>query len=662
MDKNIIMTCDYESLIFRRRRGGYASVNEAELYMKERSEDTVRKLAARGINYIRTSFFKGFGLKAEAEEIAIAKRFIKLCHKYGIKVQTYVQFGSISRETMLLEEPDAEDWMAKTGAGELLTMTYGHQYFRPMPCFTKPGWWKYLRKVLKVAIREAKADAIGFDNVGLAVEPETCRCTCCKREFIAYLNRKYNFAAKAGRKIMTERFGFSDLRFVLPPSWNRFNLATSYSPVNDPIMQEWVQFKADSLKKVMTGLTDYIRTLKRDTLVEYNIYPWWGANSAFYSGIDMGRLSGTMDAFWNERDPLPRIDSDGAFSGRVRSYKLARAMNAIAFNFTNSPNAEQRHLAYAEMLAFNQGTLSAIGQRALSWAGDKFPEADDFVSFRHKHGDLFGETESLASVAILEAGTSLAYNGQEPHQAAVQTFISLFESQVPFDLLLENQLSDLSKYKAVILPSAECLSTSQLNTLADYVKNGGGLVFTGKTSFYDEWRRLWNIPRLWQLFGKDELRKIRSGQAARASFGKGRLAYLPELQPVKPFKLTNEDWYFSPSWWFPAKNARELIGAMKWCHKEELPLIATAPKSLGLELLADKCGDRILLHLVNYNLRKPLNKFKLKLNLAGFAQTATLIQTTGNSTVKLRKSGKALVCDIARLERYGVLAINQTGK
>ena len=73
---------------------------------------------------------------------------------------------------------------------------------------------------------------------------------------------------------------------------------------------------------------------------------------------------------------------------------------------------------------------------------------------------------------------------------------ALIQSMIPFDLIFDQHLADLSKYRVLILPQTECLSDAQLAAVRRFVEGGGGLIATGQAGLYDEWRRVRVRPGL----------------------------------------------------------------------------------------------------------------------------------------------------------------------
>src|SRR5205085_7668047 len=74
--------------------------------------------------------------------------------------------------------------------------------------------------------------------------------------------------------------------------------------------------------------------------------------------------------------------------------------------------------------------------------------------------------------------------------------LPLIEQRVPFRLIFDEHVADLSPYRVLILPESECLSDSQIAAIRLFVERGGGLVVIGRSGLYDQWRRLRIKPGL----------------------------------------------------------------------------------------------------------------------------------------------------------------------
>ncbi len=131
-------------------------------------------------------------------------------------------------------------------------------------------------------------------------------------------------------------------------------------------------------------------------------------------------------------------------------------------------------LGDCEALAFNRHCVVAHGQIA---------------HYLHHNFEYFKETETIADVAILRSYASIAHSTGETRYSTILFEQTLIQRQIPFDIIFNNQLKDLSKYSVLVLADQESLSDEQTSLIRDYVNRGGGLVATGNTSLFTEWRR-----------------------------------------------------------------------------------------------------------------------------------------------------------------------------
>jgi hypothetical protein len=82
-----------------------------------------------------------------------------------------------------------------------------------------------------------------------------------------------------------------------------------------------------------------------------------------------------------------------------------------------------------------------------------------------------------------------AGNVEERYLANVfGAFRAVTEEHLPTTVLADWHLNpdDLARFKVIVLPNTACLSDKQAESLAEYVKQGGGLVATGHTSLFRE--------------------------------------------------------------------------------------------------------------------------------------------------------------------------------
>ena len=633
------MTSNHEPLMFR-RRVGYARVDEEDYYKKEHTEETVKDLISQGITIARTHFYKGFGLVAEAEEIANTIKFTKLCHKNGIIVQGYLQFGTFQYETMYLEEPESKGWACKDKNGLNITLGYAPQFFRYKPCLNNASYINYLKKVIKKGIQEVGLDMIGFDNVGISMEPEACTCDACKEKYVEFVKNKYRLDTEKGRKLAKEVFGYDNLECILPPAWNKWNMPIDLYKITDPSTQEWVNFKCETLNNAVKELCAYAKSLKKNIILEWNVYPSWGFNSMYWNGIDMAEIGKYIDGFYNEHDPYPKIDKNGIIISMIRSFKLARAMGN--FVVPNNSHESDRHLkiSIGEALAFNQGDCGRFGSPLKTGIT---PEARKYIAFREEHADIYSGTKSAAKVALLESCYSLSYNRVDPYYSNVAVMQTLLSAQIPFDIVLDRHLSDLSDYSVLILPDVECLSDEQGEKILKFVKAGGKLLFTEKTGEFNEWYR----KRKEGLFA--------SFTEKASKYGKGEIVYMKEIKHKIPYSYKPEEWYINPRYWELPLNHKELADNINKLLGRDRALEVKAPAGCIIELL-EKEGKQIL-HVLNFNLDKDLKNVDIKINAGKKGKLTVISPDEKCKNASVKKQGGKLQFKLDKVHIYKVCVI-----
>jgi len=91
------------------------------------------------------------------------------------------------------------------------------------------------------------------------------------------------------------------------------------------------------------------------------------------------------------------------------------------------------------------------------------------------------------------------------HAGYLAAYKVLLESHVPFSCIFDKNLDlkQLSRFKVLVLPNSACLTVEQADVIRKYVKQGGGLVATYKTSLCNEFGDERSNFALNDLFGVD---------------------------------------------------------------------------------------------------------------------------------------------------------------
>lgn len=649
LKEGFVATSNWEPLIFRRRAGSQ-SRDEVKKYGQEHSEETVKRLKSQGVSIAMTHFFKGFGIEAEKEEMENTKNFTELCHKHGIKVAAYVQFGSLMYETFFIEVPEARNWLQVNQSGRAIGLDADlvNQPFRKAPCWMNEGFLSYLEKVLEKAINYAKVDMIHFDNYGYGVEPESCRCENCRNSFREYLEKKYDTPEKR-----RERFGFDNLQEIQPPVYERWGSPGKVlSLIKNPATQEWVNFRTESLVNTTARLSGFIRKLNPEAVVEINamIYSC-GENQYFFRGLDLASISKYTNAMFDEEGSRAGINKEGILTSRIRAFKMGQIWKNIMIIYQNKCSSPQQlELSLAETLVFNKGMIGVTG----NIMKDLEPEHKKYIELLNNNKNRYMDSESMAEVAVLRSKNSLAYNNSNPHLGVVLFEQTLIQSGIPFDIIFDDNLKGLKKYKVLVLPDSECMDDGQIKLVKDFVNAGGGAVFTENASLFDEWHRTREKHGLGGMFKEETLTA-----AKKTEYGKGRIAYIPQIIPVVPFIYGGKEWQGDVKYWHLPKNYKELIESVKWASGDSLSLEVKAPVTVVTDMSQNKQLGEIYLHLLNYNYKKPVKNIKIRVKKNKAKDVICIFPDNKTKKLKFYVKNDEIMFIVPKLDIYNMIVIKK---
>lgn len=650
----------HEPYLFVVRRGGQ-SLNAREAYEHAQSEDTIRQMKEQGVEVFHTHLYKGFGMVAEKPEMEDTIRATAIAHRLGMKVDTYVQWDTLMYETFFAEEPRAQRWIQCDAYGQPIMLEYGYQQsFRYRPCFSNQEYLDYLKKVVMFAVVEVKTDFIHFDNFDLSSEPDSCHCNGCKTGFRKYLRAKYSSAQRK------DRFGFENVDYVNPPLWNRSNPPERMDIIFDPVFQEWIDYRCQTMADALGQMVALIRSFNPEVAVEINCGGIVGENKPWTGGIDHARLLPQTQVFWDEQDMQPEYMPDGRLITTIRTYKMARSyQNVVLTNSSNWPG----ELAVGESLAFNQ-TIGFAGSNPLS------PEMVKYISFYKKNRDLYVGTKDVATVAVLRSYPSITYHNSRAGLSAILLEQALIQAKVPFGFVYDEHLIGLTpeSCRVLILPDSECLSDAQLVAIRRFVEDGGGLVATEQAGLYDQWRRLRVKPGLDGLIDNQALAAayqeqvamapVVAGTPTRKQFGHGRVAYFPAIEFDGPMPPAEPYFTIGQEFWKRPKNWRELVDAVTWAAQADIPLGVAAPDFVAANLVEQSERGRRMVHLVNYNSAKMPAIQDIKVRCAvpeGKSANAVRlysVRSDAGDTMNFRMQDASAVFTVPQLNTYCIAVVS----
>jgi hypothetical protein len=519
-------------------------------------------------------------------------------HQLGMKVSVYMA-GTMFTETLYRELPEAREWEQRDPDNH--PVPYGSQTYRHYACPNEPKYRDYLRRILRVAIEEIHADEIAFDNIMLQAEPKSCRCARCQVAFHEFLARRYPTKDAAFR-----RFGLPDTAWIQMPEWESATQAESVTVLNDPVLQEWTRFRCESLAHYANDLYDSVKKLNADVSVHFNIKGLYSYNRYWTNAIYHPLFDKRIDVMSFDTGGYDaRIDKSGALVTQIRSYKIARRLGSSC-----EENLKDE-LQAAVHFAFGYQT-EVKGYAGAAWTGggayNVFTPILEF--FREYNDRYYRDTELVADVATLRTWASMAYSISATAVPATLMEQVLIQHKVPFDILFEEQLERIGKYKAVVLAGQECLSDAQIGKLQEYARLGGTLVLAGPNGTYNEWRERRRV----NLFDLEH------------TLGNGKVIVIPQIvradvrakagatdEDAEPGFTVRRGERLSPPQWLLPKNHLEIYQAVAKALPLGLSLQTQAPLTLVAELLKRESTRETIAHFINFDREQPAGPFEVTL-------------------------------------------------
>jgi hypothetical protein len=640
-EQGVVMAgVDWESLLTRLRAGSYdfsqafmTYDEKMAIWKQEHSEELARRLKEMGFNFLMIPLYKGGGLKAERTSMEDAKSFAEICHRLGLRVGCYTSSGTILYETMLMENPDAMDWVTRDRDGK--PVTWGSLYYRYWANRIHPKFRALLREIVHFAVIEAKVDLVHLDNYVMAPSYEPYSVS----QFREFIKKRYS----PGERM--RRFGSVEMDHVQPPP-----PAPAPDLYNgDPLYQDFIDFRCQAMADTFRELADYARSLNPEIVMEFNAGGYEGEliHSMGIGAVDHNRMLPWGGAFWDEGAPS-RLE-DGILQSHFRTFLLGRYYHNMTFSYTAEP------VAMAECMAYN---LQCLG--CPSWVtGDQInaatvmenptrkafhPSILAAIRFFHREQERFQDTELLADVGVLNTYANTAYGPQITRHRWAAFTQALYQGKVPFTIVPDRYPGDLSRFRVLALPDLALISDELLESVRSYVHAGGALVITGQTGLFTEHSIHRKERGLADLFSEPL-----ANTALYATPGKGRAVYIPGIAIPEKFQIG-----------MLPENRADLLEAVRWAAGGPLQVAIIAPETVTMSLYVQPSGYR-LLHLVNYDERKLIRDIEVTLQLPAEKVGVTVrllsldFERARMLSAELR--GRSLRFTVPELNLYALLVI-----
>ena len=647
----------HEPLDFLLRRGDHFD-DEPERYREMIDPANLERMAKAGIRYGRLYFYKGFGREYERANMEQDKRTAAVMHRLGMKVDVYVG-GTMFAETLYRERPEARNWEQRDQNNQWVP--YGIQTFRHYACPNEPAYRDYLKTILKYAVQDVHADQISFDNIMLQAEPESCRCPRCLKAFHDFIRRQYPTPDAVRR-----RFGLPDADWVQPNEWASPTQPDGLTVLNDPVLQEWVRFRCESLAHYANDLYDYVKSLDPNVSVLFNIKGIYSYNRYWVNAVYHPLFANRIDVLSFDTGGYDaRLDlRTGALVSQIRSYKVARRLKASC----EAPL--QDDLLCALDMAFDYET-PVTGNPGVPFTTHVSTPTLEF--YREYLDRYYRGTEAVADVAVLHTWPSMAYSINGTYVPTTLLEQTLIQHQVPFDILFDENLDQINQFQEIILAGQECVSDAQVRQLLDFVRNGGTLLLTGNTAQYNQWRERRRTNPLLPAAPKPAA--AAEGWTARTE-GKGRIVYVPEIvrgdapageaaaeENAEPGATPQHATRMTPAQWVLPKNHEAISEAVAAGLPRGLSIETGAPLTTVMDLLTRPASRETLVHFVNFDRANPVPPFAVTVRrqFAGPVKSVSCLSPDRDDPLPLafQENGDRVTFTAPALNRYALLVIAQ---
>lgn len=582
-------------------------------------EKTLDQIAELGVNTLITHYFKGMGMETERSMLDDLRHLVELCRPRGIRTIGYT-FGTIFSETLIKEFPKAEDWAVRNMDGSQRKWSY----YRLSPCLNS-GYYDYLLKLIDFGAQDIGLNGFHFDNSYSVA----CYCERCRKKFQEYLE---------GRFSSPERFGYTGFSHVSPPPPD--------ARAGDPLKQEWLRFRTQTLAEKMEGIYRHIKEINPDLAVLSNPAFPRRANWADQLGVNPLLFGRWHDLMFAENGNFPSA-SEGKTTSQAQAYAFGDSIGygVVASCWPRSPETGEHTLPDRETQAAISIMEPAIFGHApgTTWAcrsikGDTialdlpplWDGARKTFSFLNTHHELFAGAKTPAETGLLHSFESFAFANDRvaPAYDGFERFLSL--KGVPYRLAFTEAPERFAEYKTLVVSNQLCLSNATIQAILAFVRKGDKLILTGASG-----------ERTENLLMREEY-------PFTEILNNPNVLYLPDApETTPPEKDASGKWLERNTWILPPRHGELSAAVEQFLGKEFFPIQLEAPATV-LPVIKTLPAGRSVIHLLNYDDKSPGVTVTLKLGkLFDDSKIACIHRLEKPSTERRISSDRTIeICDI----------------
>jgi hypothetical protein len=609
---------------------------------------------------------------------------IDALHRRGVKVITYVNYMNIDQRAA-----HPEWWQRTTEGDQVYEAGWG------VPCPNGPIR-PYMRAIVTEVAERYPTDGFFFDMFGF--NRSGCWCENCRMKFGAQYNMPYPIREDWGSE-----------------SWRRL-----------------VEFRHASAVEMMTEVRDAAKAVRPELVwITHTspLSPWYRGTDALSPEVD-DVVHTEVSTRWGKGRWVA-----GEMSKLLRAYGRGKpriVCLADLHMYWDKPKG-WFYIPYSStQLRLQVASIVAHGAWPAPYT-EPYPDGrnnpytvqgirEAFGMARQMEPYLVG-AEPVKSVALHFSRPTYDFWAQGDPSAYLQGFHGMYkalmESHIPFDVVVDEQIvaGGLDEYALCVLSNSACTSEAVNAALLQYVRAGGSLLATYKTSLYDEYGRQRHDFGLQEAFGARYVAEFQpaymrvSGALAEGMTGspiiQQRLLRVealdgssvpgtliaPSPTDLAPFTYVSApsqetSWpsmvqrgraiyvaadmgytFMRASYLDHVRLAANCVGALAG---ERLPLRVKAPSTVDVALARQ--GDRYLVHLVNMTTNQvvedegcnadtyeviPVHELELRLQLGSAPRQ--VYRAADGTPLPWRSENKWTVVEVPRLELYEIVVLETAG-
>lgn len=389
------------------------------------------------------------------------------CHENGIHVMVRIDFRGVEKERY----EERPDWFAKDRDGNP-KKEWADLY---KPCYNSYYANECAQEYIRKLMQKYPIDGIWENSVGFGSGP--CYCKRCKKLY----------RQETGKEIPAGTDYLSD----------EFN--------------EYRKWKAKRADLHLKGLRDTVKSFGEDKAFCAEIFGMFHASNAVMTGIDLYNAKARFDflvspAFQDGAPDIGQKWNDIIYAGSsIRFLKsidsnkqtvLLYGNNGTRWRYVKAPTIETKVWLW-EAASVGGGFWNCMFNG--KYPGDTIDRRNaglekEVYMYLEDHCEVLEHQTPMAEIGIYYSKPSRDMMGRDTlEQDGYGVFIKgvervLVEKHYPYCFVpdLDFSLEKIKDLKVIILPNTACISDTHMEIFREYVKQGGGIVASYKTSLFDE--------------------------------------------------------------------------------------------------------------------------------------------------------------------------------